>query len=538
MDKTININLAGTLFQIDEEAFRILRDWLQAITNRLRNAQGGPETIEDIESRVAEILRSQRGTAGVISKENVESVIAIIGRPEDFESFDDNTETTVYSSPRKRMYRNPDDMILGGVCGGIGAYLNIDPVLFRILFVLFSTFGVGAFIYIILWIALPPANTDTRKREMYGNSYNSAMSYKNRDMQIVPGGSTPYNSGYYNSSRVGNAINELFSAVGRVLFVIMRIFLIFIGIMLVLTGSLAILTVVMVLVFKLPGVFSPDNATVHFLYIRDFLNYVVNPAATPWIIALTLLAVILPMLALIYWGVKMIFWFKARDGIYSLVALVFWVLTITILGMLLFNEGISFAETGRSDSRQQFNMTGDTLFITTGHKSEDLKTSKEFTLPDDEYSVFIDDTRHQLFINTRLNLRVTEGKESVIEIRKRSSGRTRADASIKAESLEYNYTLNNDTLRLDEYFALPSGKRWSGDNVDITLSIPENTILYFDNNSAGLLDRYINVSIASSEDEEESFVDYDTEPWQLKGKFWKITRDGLSEAEPAAGKVK
>ena len=75
MDKTININIAGTLFQIDEEAFRILRDYLQAINNRFRNVQGGNETIEDIESRIAEIFQSQKGLAGVITKENVEAMI-------------------------------------------------------------------------------------------------------------------------------------------------------------------------------------------------------------------------------------------------------------------------------------------------------------------------------------------------------------------------------------------------------------------------------------------------------------------------------
>ena len=63
MDKTININLAGLLFKIDEEAFPLLRDWLQAISNRLRNSPGGLETIEDIESRVAEILNQQKGEA-------------------------------------------------------------------------------------------------------------------------------------------------------------------------------------------------------------------------------------------------------------------------------------------------------------------------------------------------------------------------------------------------------------------------------------------------------------------------------------------
>ena len=85
MDKTININLGGTLFQIDEEAFRKLRDYLQAINNRLGNLPGGHETIEDIESRIAEIFNSQKGLAGVITIENVDAMISIIGKPEDFE---------------------------------------------------------------------------------------------------------------------------------------------------------------------------------------------------------------------------------------------------------------------------------------------------------------------------------------------------------------------------------------------------------------------------------------------------------------------
>jgi len=133
MDKTININLAGTLFQIDEEAYRILRDWLQAINNRFRNVHGGLETIEDIESRIAEIFQSQKGLAGVITKENVEAMISIIGKPEDFDHTESEVDSSIYTTQRKRMYRNPDDSVISGVCGGIGAYLNTDPVLFWIL---------------------------------------------------------------------------------------------------------------------------------------------------------------------------------------------------------------------------------------------------------------------------------------------------------------------------------------------------------------------------------------------------------------------
>ena len=112
MDKTININLGGTLFQIDEDAFRILRDYLQAINNRFGNSQEGRETIEDIESRIAEIFQSQKGLAGVITKENVEGMISIIGKPEDFDQGESEPGAPLYSSKKRRMYRNPDDTSL------------------------------------------------------------------------------------------------------------------------------------------------------------------------------------------------------------------------------------------------------------------------------------------------------------------------------------------------------------------------------------------------------------------------------------------
>lgn len=143
MDKTIKINLGGTLFQIDEEAYKILRGYLQDITNRLRNTPGAAETVEDIELRIAEIFQSQGASAGIISGDNVEAMMAIIGRPEDFDTGDeDNTlhEPAFRSSAAKKLYRNPDDQIISGVCSGLGAYLNIEPVWVRILFVLFTCF--------------------------------------------------------------------------------------------------------------------------------------------------------------------------------------------------------------------------------------------------------------------------------------------------------------------------------------------------------------------------------------------------------------
>ncbi len=103
MDKTIKVNLGGILFQLDEDAYKMLKDYLQAIDVRLKNTPGGIETLEDIESRIAEIFQSQKKNAGIITKENVSAMITIIGQPEDFDN------TTIPSVMHSIINRLPGD---------------------------------------------------------------------------------------------------------------------------------------------------------------------------------------------------------------------------------------------------------------------------------------------------------------------------------------------------------------------------------------------------------------------------------------------
>lgn len=529
MDKTIKINIAGTLFQIDDEAFRILKDYLQSVNNRFKNVQGGHETIEDIESRIAEIFQSQGGSAGVITKENVESMISVIGKPEDFDHGDTEPEPPVYTSQRKRMYRNPDDSIISGVCGGIGAYLNTDPVLFRILFVLFTVFGVGLFVYIVLWIALPSADTDSRKRELYGNAYYSARThYRQHDGSTVTG--TPlYNTGYYNSSVIGNAFNEVFRAIGRICFIILRIFLIITGVILVLTGFLFILAFVMVFIFKYPGTVSPEAFNMNLNCFPEFLNYIVNPATAHWVIALTTIAFILPMIALIYWGVKMILWFKAKDGLYMLAGFVFWVLTLATLAIILFSEGISFSKSGSITSAYALSESIDTLYVMTDNKAADLRIEKEFSLPENEYHLFFVDSTKRIYIKPKLRLSVSEDNIPKVEIQKCSSGTTESDAIKKSELLIYNYRISRDTLYIDEYFTIPSGSKWSADYVTVNLILPEKTVLSFDSSSLGLFKKSTEKTIVNHE-VTSSRIEYITEPWILKDKYW-VFSEAMEEPE-------
>ncbi|MDO9580601.1 MAG: PspC domain-containing protein [Bacteroidales bacterium] len=521
MDKTININIGGNLFQIDEDAFRILRDYLQAINNRFRNVQEGLETIEDIESRIAEIFQSQKGLAGVISKENVEAMITIIGKPEDFDLGDQETDQPVYTSQKRRMYRNPGDLVISGVCGGIGAYLNVDPVVFRILFAVSAlVFGTGFFIYLVLWIALPIAHTDTQKRELFGSSFHSSGA-RNRSGSNTYSGTSSNNTVYNGTSRAGNAISEIFSAIGKVCYIILRVFMIIMGVVFVLTGFLFILSFIMIFIFKYPGAFSTDVFDVSLAYFPSFLNYIVSPSVAPWIIALTAIAVTLPLLALIYWGVKMIFWFKARDGVLSLICLVVWVMSITALSLILFNEGISFAETAKSSSEKILTDIPDTLYIIAGSKLSDLKVDKELSIKEEGYSVFINEEEKELYIRPYLNINNSDGDDARIVVRKRSSGRSELDALRKTEGLSYNYSLNGDTLLLDEYFKISRDRKWAADNVGINIYVPEGTILKFDRETVKLFhhrhfNRYGN--------------DYGSARWESGNRTFVLTEDGLKAA--------
>lgn len=471
MDKTININLGGVLFSIDAEAYHILRDYLQALEVKFRHTPGGNETIEDIESRIAEIFQSQKGLSGVITRHNVEDMITIIGRPEDFNQAVE--EEPLYVNPgtrRKKFFRNPEDRIIGGVCGGFGAYLDTDPVWFRVLFVVMALmFGIGAFIYLALWLALPSAVTDSEKKEMYFSNQRRLSAIETNNNQQYP-----------YSSRAGNAINEVFRAIGKVLFICLRVLLIMIGVSLVAGGFLALLAFLMVFIFKYPGAFSTNIEGIHLSYLPDFLNYIISPAIVPWVKLLIALTITLPLLAIIYGGMRLIFWFRARDGFVWLGGFVLWVLCAAALSIILFNEGIGYVETARLITRDNFKITPDTLYIVSGARLSDIKYDNEIVIPDEEYEIFISDEKKELYLRTFIDIDQSEENSVSLEIYKRSAGRNRNDALQKAEGLIYNYRISGDTLIIDEFSRIPPGRKWSFDEVWLRVYAPEGTVIIMD----------------------------------------------------------
>ena len=176
MKTTVTINLGGLIFHIDDDAYEILHSYLIAVERQFVNEPDHKEILSDIESRLAELFTETLGNKkDIISKNDVSKVISIMGEPEDFsiENETNNNQSTKRNmssyQTTKRLYRDPENRVLGGVCGGLGAYFNTDPLLFRILFIaMFFGLGSGLIIYLILWIAIPEAYTTAQKLEMRG----------------------------------------------------------------------------------------------------------------------------------------------------------------------------------------------------------------------------------------------------------------------------------------------------------------------------------------------------------------------------------
>ena len=287
---------------------------------------------------MAELLLERRGQNGVATVADIRAILDILGRPERIEA-EDIEPSIQQEKPRRRLFRDMENKRIAGVCAGLGNYFNYDTVVIRVLFaavalILFfsgakhgvwSLTGFGA--YAILWLAMPPARTAQERWAMKGDNGTLDDIQRNVRAGIKEMGDAARRG----VKEVGDAVRTRNgSELGKIILLVLGI--------IVLLSGVSGLASVSVIGLKGPVLFSAPldhflsemSAEVPIFY--DMVN-------TPWILVLVILAIVLPLIGLIYGGIMMIFGFKSPKWRPGLVIFVLWLVILVILAVL-FSLGV------------------------------------------------------------------------------------------------------------------------------------------------------------------------------------------------------
>ncbi len=173
MKLTLSISLGGYSFNIDEDGYDELKKYIKDLEYHFAGNENCPEILADIEARIAEIFKAGLTPfKQTVSLNDVKQAISAIGI--DVSGDEQKTSGGKFQpSGSRRIYRDPDNRVIGGVCAGIGACWSISPIIIRIIFILLVFgWGLGVFIYLLLYITIPEAQTAAQKIEMHGEPVN------------------------------------------------------------------------------------------------------------------------------------------------------------------------------------------------------------------------------------------------------------------------------------------------------------------------------------------------------------------------------
>lgn len=521
MKKTVTINISGIIFNIDEDAFNRLQNYLNDINARFSNADEGREIIIDIEARIAELFSGKINPQNqVITLDDVEEMIGIMGNPSDFGG-DENAQretgkqnSSEKETTKKRIYRDIDNRVLGGVCSGLGAYFNIDQVFIRILMVI-SFFAFGPLLYIILWIAIPKAKTTAQKLEMKGEKVNISnieksireefdevkQNFKNINK------SKAYADGQSFVEKLGQLFLTVFGSLAKIFVVCIGIFLLFVGLSL-LIGFLS------TTIFG----FSDISIGDHSLTLSQFFNVFFDSDAGFLLIISLILVSIIPIIGILYSGIRLIFKVSPVNKIVGITLTFLWFISLTYLIVFGVTEAGNFRFIGQSDQVQK-------IHSNTKMKNIVLKMNESNLVADENKhielnNIYLDFINDKPVMKGIPQLNIVKADSNFIEINYISFARGETQKQAKEIAAKINYDLSaatldsvSGTIIFMPYFNVGNIEKWRNQKMKIIVKIPVGDTLYLDKSLVKLL---------YDIDNSENMADED-----MVGKKWVMKNEGL-----------
>ncbi len=478
MDKTYNISLGGFAFMIDEVAYNSLKRYLSDIKVSLRNSPGVDEIIYDVEYRMAELLRQKMMGREVVNPSDVAFLVETMGQPEDFynEEFLDD-EPSAGSGGRtytksgigvKKLFRDPDDKMLGGVCSGIAHYIGVDAVWVRLFLVLmpfldFIFLGISTgmliFTYIILWLIIPLAKTTSDKLQMRGEPVNvdSIKDFFGNSPENIRENVKDFgNDARRVAQNSGSVIGDVLKLLVKIMAAIFIFFL--------------LMTALILLIACMVAIFGIGIAGIS---LNSYLAYLFE-GSWEQIVAYVSLAMvmIIPAVILILIAVRLI---SSRYKVPKFIAYtlpILWVLGVLgIMAVSVFTLR-DFQRTSSITETVNIPTNANTIIVQREDDYDDFDFDDIFQIKEGEFAVPVDDD---------LTLKKSTTGHPYIELKITGKGRTEAKAANNLKGVSYNYAVEDSLIRLDNFLFLKEGQRWRKQDVKTTLYLPEGKNIIFRN---------------------------------------------------------
>ena len=514
MNKTVNINLAGVFFHIDEDAYLKLSRYLEAIKRSFTDSQGRSEIISDIEARIAELFSERiQNEKQVVGIKLVDEVIAIMGQPEDYlvddEIFDDEPQPRQsYSSrPTKKLFRDTDNSYIGGVAAGLSHYFGIDAIWMRLLWILLTIGSGGTFIliYLIFWALVPEAVTTAEKLTMTGDPVNitniekkikdgiDTVSEKVRNVDLKKHGEkikegidsvsdniseTVKNVDFQKQgNKLKSSSQNFFDTLGTIIMFFLKVIAKFIGVILIIVGISTLIG--LIVAFFTVGI----TDAVHFPGM-DFID-AANSANIPlWLMSILIFfAIGIPFFFVFYLGLKILVNnLKSIGNVAKFTLLGIWLMAIIGLFVIGVKQATEHAFDAKFTVKEQLNVTAnDTLKI---NMVSDSNYNGYYYRRNNNYRL-VEDENGRTIISSDIRLVVRSTKDSLVSmvIEKQARGSSYDIARNRAENINYSYTLNDGKLDLSSYLTTDIENKFSEQEVMVILYVPEGTVIYADDNT-------------------------------------------------------
>lgn len=502
MKKTIQINIGGLHFHMDEDAFHKLNHYLESLKSHF-SAEGdtGKEIMEDIEQRIAELLEKKITVENqAVSLDDVNEAIGILGKVEDFvyEGTSGQTHDQYERRDNRRFYRDEDSNYIAGVAAGLGAYFDIDPLWVRLAFLgLAFLHGLGVLIYIILWIVVPKATTTVEKLQMRGMpvTLSTIKESVTAEYDKVKAGLNNFgNSGTAHKAR--NAFESLIRAIGLVIVAIFKFVIGAIGIFILVLGSIFLVAFIVIMAGFTGwfGHFQIWNG-IAFPHISHLFA---NSGHYYLMVICLLILVLIPIIALIYGGIKIIFNIRTRNNVLRAFTLTAWILALVLFITLVIVNSSSFAMEATSRKTIPIEIkVYPRIYVDVRDNTNNQKIT--------QYSVFdyhfnYSDWDKSLYTTPSVSIVRSDDQGMYLSVEKRANHVVLDHSQDYFDRIRYNWEQKDSVIYIDRYLTTDEKDFWMFGRITLDLRVPENQVVVLSSRLCDLLnydqqERYCNDSL-------------------------------------------